>query len=314
VFSHYGYPAAAAAHCAINLLALMRLRRGEASRVPPLALRVEVFQTLDEPRTRLWREVYDDLFLSGGRYLGTFDRQLLARTHNRTVDHLRYGPGVLSRSGAQSPASVVDDGSDNDGGSRAPAAGGAKGLVLLPLDRFLFGHWLPQSTQTVHLLGASIGAWRMAAACVRAEGGADAALAELAEDYITQSYPHAPGRMPTAAVVSEHFQRKLQQRLGARAAEVLTHPRYRLHVFTSRGRGLLHRPVRLRHVAARAPGLQHDALQRRLVDRPTLALPVRPVRAADVRAFVPLESQPAQLAQMEEVRQAAFEQQRALPT
>jgi len=30
VFSRYGYPAAAAAHCAINLFALMRLRRGEA--------------------------------------------------------------------------------------------------------------------------------------------------------------------------------------------------------------------------------------------------------------------------------------------
>lgn len=30
VFSRYGYPAAAAAHCAINLLALMRLRRGGA--------------------------------------------------------------------------------------------------------------------------------------------------------------------------------------------------------------------------------------------------------------------------------------------
>ena len=30
VFSRYGYPAAATAHCAINLLALTRLRRGEA--------------------------------------------------------------------------------------------------------------------------------------------------------------------------------------------------------------------------------------------------------------------------------------------
>jgi hypothetical protein len=46
------------------------------------------------------------------------------------------------------------------------AAGGAKGLALLPLERLLFGEWLPQSTQTVHLLGASIGAWRMAVACL----------------------------------------------------------------------------------------------------------------------------------------------------
>ena len=46
------------------------------------------------------------------------------------------------------------------------AAGGPKGLILGPLDRFLFGHWLPQSTQPVDLVGASIGAWRMATACL----------------------------------------------------------------------------------------------------------------------------------------------------
>jgi cyclophilin family peptidyl-prolyl cis-trans isomerase len=45
--------------------------------------------------------------------------------------------------------------------------------------------------------------------------------------------------------------------------------------------------------------LRRQAQQRRLVDRRTLALPVWPVRAADVRAFVPVEPQPAQLAQLE---------------
>ena len=46
------------------------------------------------------------------------------------------------------------------------AAGGPKGLILNPLDRYLFGEWLGRSTQTVHLLGASIGAWRLASACL----------------------------------------------------------------------------------------------------------------------------------------------------
>ena len=46
------------------------------------------------------------------------------------------------------------------------AAGGPKGLILGPLDRFLFGEWLPQSSQSVDLVGASIGAWRMATACL----------------------------------------------------------------------------------------------------------------------------------------------------
>ena len=64
------------------------------------------------------------------------------------------------------------------------AAGGPKGLALLPLDRFIFGHWLKDSTHTVHLLGASIGAWRMAAACLP---DADAALEALTNGDSTQS-------------------------------------------------------------------------------------------------------------------------------
>ena len=122
------------------------------------------------------------------------------------------------------------------------AAGGPKGLALLPLDRYLFGHWLPQSTQTVHLLGASIGAWRMGVACLP---DPDAALAQLAQDCITQSYPSAPGKAPSARVVTQVFRQQLELRLGAQAATVLAHPRFRLHVFTSRGRRLLHRPGRL---------------------------------------------------------------------
>lgn len=123
------------------------------------------------------------------------------------------------------------------------AAGGPKGLVLNPLDRYLFGHWLRGASQTVHLLGASIGAWRMASAC-RADP--DAALAEMAEDYVTQRYDHAPGRPPSARHVSETFGRTLQAHLGAHGAEVLASPRYRLHVFTSRGRHVLSREGRVR--------------------------------------------------------------------
>lgn len=126
------------------------------------------------------------------------------------------------------------------------AAGGPKGLSLIPLDRYLFGHWLRDATQTLHLVGASIGAWRMACACLL---DADAALAELAEDYVTQHYPHEPGQLPTPQAVSTAFGDKLQQRLAPRAADILGHPYRRLHVFTSRGRYLLHRPGRLRAAA-----------------------------------------------------------------
>ena len=122
------------------------------------------------------------------------------------------------------------------------AAGGPKGLVLLALDRFLFGQWLPKSDQPIHLLGASIGAWRMACGCLP---DASAAITQLGEDYIEQTYPREPGRMPTPRTVSQVFGRALHERLGTRAEAILSHPRYRLHVFTSRGRRLLHRPGRL---------------------------------------------------------------------
>ena len=121
------------------------------------------------------------------------------------------------------------------------AAGGPKGLALVPLDQFIFGEWLASTSHTVHLLGVSIGAWRMACACLSDPA---AAFAQMAHDYIHQSYEHAPGKRPPRRHVSEVFGANLQQRLTPRAAELLAHPRYRLHVFTSRGRHLLRREGR----------------------------------------------------------------------
>jgi hypothetical protein len=122
-------------------------------------------------------------------------------------------------------------------GTIPAAAGGPKGLLLLAMDRFLFGQWLPQSTQPVDLVGASIGAWRMATACL-----ADplAGLARLEHDYIHQHYELAPGqKRPTATQVSEEFGKNLRAFYAGHIDELLQHPRYRLHVVTSRGRHIL---------------------------------------------------------------------------
>src|SRR5262245_43501994 len=89
----------------------------------------------------------------------------------------------------------------------AGAAGGPKGLVLHPLDRFVFGRWLRDAARPIHLLGASIGAWRMACACRK---DADAALAGLATDYIEQRYEHRPGRPPAPTHVSQVFAAALE--------------------------------------------------------------------------------------------------------
>ena len=123
------------------------------------------------------------------------------------------------------------------------AAGGPKGLVLGPLDRFVFGRWLPRSDQPVHLVGASIGAWRMATACL---DDAVAAFERLERDYIAQDYELEPGRKtPTARHVSERFGQNLASFYGGRVRQVLDHPRYRLHIVTSRGRHLLSREHRM---------------------------------------------------------------------
>ena len=123
------------------------------------------------------------------------------------------------------------------------AAGGPKGLVLNALDRWLFGEWLAGTDHVVHLLGASIGAWRMACACLADPA---AALAQLADDYIGQRYEHAPGRAPAPSHVSAVFAAKLHERFAGREEEVLGSSRCRLHVFTSRGRHLLGRESRWR--------------------------------------------------------------------
>jgi hypothetical protein len=124
------------------------------------------------------------------------------------------------------------------------AAGGPKGLVLGPLDRYLFGEWLATSSQPIHLVGASIGAWRMATACL---DDPVAAFNRLEHDYIHQDYALAPGqKRPTAAHVSERFGQNLQAFYGGRVGEVLGHSRYHLHIVTSRGRHLLGREHGLR--------------------------------------------------------------------
>jgi hypothetical protein len=91
------------------------------------------------------------------------------------------------------------------------AAGGPKGLALIPLDQRLFGDWLQPAAEggsaALQLIGASIGAWRMFAA---ARDDAVAALGRLADAYIAQTYP----RDPTPAYVSTECRRLARVVLG----------------------------------------------------------------------------------------------------
>jgi hypothetical protein len=127
----------------------------------------------------------------------------------------------------------------SDVGVIPAAAGGPKGLILGALDRFLFNEWLPNSSQAIDLVGASIGAWRMATACMP---DSRAGLLRLEHDYIHQHYELRPGqKFPSAQQVSDSFRENLDLFYGGWIESLLSHPRYRLHVLTSRGKGLLKR-------------------------------------------------------------------------
>jgi hypothetical protein len=143
------------------------------------------------------------------------------------------------------------------------AAGGPKGLILGPLDRFIFGEWLARSSQRVDLVGASIGAWRMAAACLKEP---IAAFSRLEREYIAQDYELPPGRKsPLPEHVSELFGRNLQSFYGARVGEVLGHPRYKLHVVTSRGRHVLGREHKIATPLGYLGAFLSNALHRRVM-------------------------------------------------
>jgi len=124
------------------------------------------------------------------------------------------------------------------------AAGGPKGLILGPIDRFLFGDWLPQAVQPIDLVGASIGGWRLANACL---GNARKAFEEFEHGYIHQQFEVPAGQKRLSAKqVSAQFGEGLRSFYGGRSAEVLGHSRYRLHVITARGRHILGREGRAR--------------------------------------------------------------------
>jgi hypothetical protein len=115
----------------------------------------------------------------------------------------------------------------------AAAAGGPKGLSLLPLDRFLFGQWLanqkPAFVSQRQLFGASIGAWRMAAASRR---HCLAYLDRLQQAYVErQCYPQNPSREQVSQIC-----RAVVDHMVAEPAAFLAdcHSDYALQVITSR--------------------------------------------------------------------------------
>ena len=119
------------------------------------------------------------------------------------------------------------------------AAGGPKGLGIAGLDEAVFGTWLPRAPRVRHLVGASVGAWRFAAAC---RGDAVTGLRDLAREYSGQKYPLRPSRR----FITDYAREMLATLFAGREREILENEHYRLHVLAVRGRGALARDGNLR--------------------------------------------------------------------
>jgi len=119
------------------------------------------------------------------------------------------------------------------------AAGGPKALGLHGLDVALFGEWFPKAPRVRHLIGASIGAWRFAAAC---RPDPVQGLRELARLYAGQRFPPRPA----ATLVTRKVREMLAELFDGHDADILGDPGYRLHILVVRGRGLLARDAGIR--------------------------------------------------------------------
>ena len=157
------------------------------------------------------------------------------------------------------------------------AAGGPKGLVFRALDQWVFGEWFPTAPRERILIGSSIGAWRMAAACQRDPARAFARLGEL---YSGQRYTSTK---PSQEQIDEVVQHLLDEFVRGHEDDIVNHPHYRLQVLAVRGKRVLANPG---HRRAEMRGFAAAALHN-LLSRDKLALLMDRVVIGDRRARAP---------------------------
>jgi hypothetical protein len=139
------------------------------------------------------------------------------------------------------------------------ASGGAKWLSIAGLDRYLFGELLQQPRdRPLHLIGSSIGSWRMACLAQRDP------LAALDRGHHAYIYDQRYPRKPTTAQVTRVLGGALDAMLGpSGAAEILQHPWARVHIITARGRWLAASGNRLALMAGLALAAAGNVVSRR---------------------------------------------------
>ena len=142
-------------------------------------------------------------------------------------------PALAIKAGPRALARIRDHGlSPADVGTIPGAAGGPKALGIQGLDLALFGEWLPRAERERSLIGASIGSWRFASACLPnpVEG-----IELLGKLYNEQSF----AKGVTMAQVTQSCVKMLDDLLQGRDASVLSNPHYRLNIMIVKSHGLL---------------------------------------------------------------------------
>lgn len=149
-----------------------------------------------------------------------------------TAIHIKF-PALTLKAGPRALARIRANGlSAAEVGTLPGAAGGPKALGIQGLDLALFGEWLPAAPRERSLIGASVGSWRFASACLpdAAEG-----IRRLGQLYNAQSF----AKGVTMAQISQSSQRMLHELLDGRDASILDNPHYRLNIMVVRSHGLL---------------------------------------------------------------------------
>ncbi|HCK4788070.1 TPA: patatin-like phospholipase family protein, partial [Pseudomonas aeruginosa] len=142
-------------------------------------------------------------------------------------------PALTLKAGRRALARIRERGlQPTDVGIVPGAAGGPKALGIQGLDLAIFGEWLPRAPRERSLIGASIGSWRFASACLP---DAVAGLTRLGELYTRQRFPKGV----SIAEVSRKCAAMLDDLLAGQDARILDNPLYRLNVVVVKSHGRL---------------------------------------------------------------------------
>ena len=142
-------------------------------------------------------------------------------------------PALTIKAGPRAMARIKANGlTPADVGILPGAAGGPKALGIQGMDLALFGDWLARAPRERALIGASIGSWRFASACLP---DAAAGIRRLGELYNDQHFSKDSDR----AQVSASCRQMLADLLDGQDAQLLSNPYYRLNIVVVKSHGLL---------------------------------------------------------------------------